>query len=127
MTTVALSSRSSAARPWTLTAAVVLSAINGIASVATLPLIWDDIPGVGIILSIAFGVAALLLAWGMWNFLKWAAIGTFVITALNGLLSIPGIFAGPSTGVKVLCVVGVPLMTATCVLIVMKSTRQALK
>ena len=126
MTTATFPSRAPSARPTTLNAAIVLTVINAVGSVAILPFIADDTPGVAIVLSIAFAVVALIGAWGMWNCWKWAAIFVFAITAINGLLSIPGIFAGPDTTVKVSCAIGVPIFIATCVLIVMKQTRAAL-
>ena len=126
MTTATFPTRAPSARPTTLNAAIVLTIVNAIGSVALLPFITDDIPGAAIVLSVAFTVAALLGAWGMWNSWKWAAIFVFVITALNGLLSVPGIFAGPDLAVKISCAIGVPIFIATCVLIVLKQTRAAL-
>ncbi|MGE3075426.1 MAG: hypothetical protein AB7N24_16845 [Dehalococcoidia bacterium] len=126
MTTATFPSRAPSARPATLNAAIVFTIINAIGSVALLPWALDDIPGVAVVLSIAFTVVVLLGAWGMWKGLKWAAIGVFVLTALNGVLSIPGIFAGPDLAVKVSCAVGVPIFIVTCVLIAMKQTRAAL-
>ncbi len=126
MTTATFPSRAPSARPWALNAAIALTVVNAIGSVAILPFITDDIPGAAIVLSIAFAVVALIGAWGMWNSWKWAAILVFVITALNGLFSIPGIFAGPDAVVKVSCIIGVPIFVATCVLIAKKQTRAAL-
>ncbi|MGE0599687.1 MAG: hypothetical protein AB7J35_11550 [Dehalococcoidia bacterium] len=126
MTTATLSTRAPSARPATLNAAIVLTIINAIGSIAFLPLAPDDIPGIAIVLTIAFTVVVLFGAWGMWNSWKWAAILVFVVTAINGLLSIPGIFAGPNLAVKISCAIGVPIFVATCVLIAKKQTRDAL-
>lgn len=121
------SGRSRSERPWTLTAAIWLTIFNGVGSIAPLPWIAGDIPAVGVALSIAFGVVVLAGAWGMWQGWKWAAIVVFVLTAINFLLSIPGMFAAPTTTLKVLTAIGAPILLATCVLLLVRQTRQALR
>ena len=128
MSTAAIlsSPRSQSARPWTLTAAIWLTIVNGLGSIAPLPWIAGDIPAAGVGLSIAFAIVVLAGAWGIWQGWKWAAIVVFVVTAINALLSIPGVFAAPTTTIKVLTAIGLPILVATCVLLAARQTRQAL-
>ena len=125
MTTATFPSRMTSARPWTLNAAIILTVFIAAVSVAELPLM-NDVPTVALVLTFPYAAVSFLAAWGMWNGRKWAAIVAFALTAINGLLSIPGIFEGPSTAVKVSCAIGVPLMAATCLFLAMKQTRAAL-
>lgn len=113
-------------KPWTLTAAAVLSVINAVGSIAPLPFISGDVPAAAFVLSIAFGVVVLAGVWGMWGGLKWAAIVVFIVTGLNALASIPGMFEGPTATIRVLTAVGTPLLVATCILIAVRPTRRAL-
>ncbi len=120
------SSRNQSERPWTLTAAIWLTVINGLGTILPLPFIAGDVPGVAVVLSIVFGVVVLAGAWAMWRGSKWAAVVVFVLTAINFVFSIPGAFAAPTLTLRILTGVGAPLLLITCVLLVMRQTRRAL-
>lgn len=124
--TVLRAPRSTTAHPWTLTAAVWLTVVSALGMVVPLPWIIHDVPTAVTIIGIPFTVLLLAAAWGMWKGWKWAAIGAVVLHVLNLVSSIPPSLGASTETVQVLSIIGVPLSVAACVLIVMRSTRQAL-
>jgi hypothetical protein len=122
-----------ATRPGSLVAAVAVIVAGAVANLATLPLIPDDAPAAVLPVFIALSVAWLAGAWGIWQCSKLAAIFVFVITVLNGLSSVPGIFLAEDDSVamevtfRVGAAVGTVHAIAICWLLLMKSTRDALQ
>ncbi|MGE3075425.1 MAG: hypothetical protein AB7N24_16840 [Dehalococcoidia bacterium] len=117
-------------RPTTLVGAVALSIFYGVAPIPLLPTINDaDSFVVGV--TIAFAVLFVLGAWGIWVKSKWAAIATFVFSAINAVLAFGSIFTAPSGSPdafeRFLGVAGVVLALVLCALIAARSTREALR
>ncbi len=84
-------------RPMVITAAVWLAV--GI-QVISVPFFFapgaNEVPGFAIVIGIVMGLLTLVGAWGMWNLKRWGAILTLVVTFLNTLTAVPGLFAAPS-------------------------------
>jgi hypothetical protein len=110
-----------------LVAAVALTVLGAIGSLATLPFMPDEAPDAIIPISIALAVVSLIGACYLWQGLRWAAILLFVVTAFNGVSSAPGVFEADETYNKILAGVGVVLAVIVCVLLVRRSTRAALR
>ena len=127
MSAVVQPSRAARTRPGTLVAAVVLTVLGAIGSLATLPLMPDDAPAAIIPISIAVAAVSLLAAWYVWQGWRWAAILLFVVTLLSGLSATPGIAEASDTLNKIFAFVGVVQAVAVCVLLVLRSTRAALR
>jgi hypothetical protein len=125
MATVA-SVRSSLVRPTTVTAAVLLTVFVQLASV---PFFFapgaDEIPAFAIVLGIVGGVLSLVGAWGMWNLRRWGMVLTFVLTALNTLTAVPGLFEPPSGWILGELIALLPVGVAILVLIALPSSRRA--
>jgi hypothetical protein len=114
-------------RPVGIVAAVALTVIAAVFTLATIPLTPDDAPAAIVPLSIAYGVIALGGAWGLWHGSKWAAVVVFAVTLLNGLAAAPGIVFAGNIGIQVLCAIGVLQTIAVCWLLLLDSTRSALR
>ena len=116
-------------RPTSLVWAVALIGIGVVVNLAALPIQPDDAPPPAVVWTTGIGLSALwaLGGWGLWQGWRWAAILTFVVTALNGLATVPGIFFPDETWIKVLCAIGVIHAIVVCWLLVLKSTREALR
>jgi hypothetical protein len=125
MATVA-SARTTLVRPTTVTAAVVLTVFVQLASV---PFFFapgaDDIPAFAIVIGTVAGVLSLVGAWGMWNLHRWGMILTFVLTALNTLTAVPGLFEPPSGWILGELIALIPLGVVILVLIALPSSRRA--
>jgi hypothetical protein len=115
-------------RPSTVTAAVLLAV--GI-QVASIPFFFvpgaDEIPGFAIVIGIVAGLLTLVGCWGMWNLHRWGAILTLVVTFLNTITAVPGLFEAPSGWIFAELVVLIPLGIANMVLIVMPSSWRAFR
>jgi hypothetical protein len=82
------------ARPATIVAAIAVTIFSNSAGFIGFVLPGsDDIPTAAIILGSVVAVVSLLLCWPLWNGKRWAAITLTVITGLNTLSSVPGLFA----------------------------------
>ena len=75
----------------------------------------EETPGAVIVIG-TIAVLALLGAWGLWNLRRWGAILIFVLTLLDLLTSIPGLFASDSGWVVGAIIAFAPISIATLVL-----------
>jgi hypothetical protein len=117
----------SLARPMPVTIAVVLSVLLIIANFAglALPTGGEDVPLPVIIVSIVLGVAGIPAAIGLWLLRRWGFILTLIVTALNLLSALPGIFLGPTAAIKIFSAVGGLIAIAILVLVTRPEARRA--
>jgi hypothetical protein len=124
----AVQARPAVVRPATVTAAVLLTVFGQLASI---PFIFapgaDEIPAFAIVIGAVAGVLSLVGAWGMWNLRRWGMILTFVLTALNTLTAIPGLFEPPSGWILGELIALIPVGFAILVLIALPSSRRAFR
>ena len=117
-------------RPPTLNAAIGLALFSGLAPLPLLPLV-NGVDAVVVGVTIGFAVLFVAGACGLWQSLKLAAIGTFVVNALNGLLSFGSIFTAPEGSPdafdRALGAVGVLVAVAIAALLLARPTRKALR
>lgn len=114
------------ARPAAVSAAVVLTVLS---QIGTLPFFFlpgsEDIPTAALVFGLLLMIPTLLGAWGLWNLRRWGAILTFVLTLLNTLSAVPGLFEPPSGWIFAGLLIVVPIGIATLVLIALPSARRA--
>lgn len=67
------------------------------------------IPQAIIILGALTGVAGLLAAYGAWKGQKWGIWLAIILSAVNGLSSLPGVLFAPNNAARMLAIVGVLL------------------
>ncbi len=113
-------------RPTVLTAAVLL----GVAiQVASIPFFFapgaGDVPGFAIVIGVVAIVLTLVGCWGMWNLHKWGGILALVVTIINTITAIPGIFAAPTGWIQAECIAMVPLSVVDIVLMSLPATWHA--
>lgn len=110
-------------RPMPVTLAVVLSVLVIIANFVSPALPQgsgdDKVPTSVIVVGVVLGVLGIAAAFGLWRLHKWGYIATVVVSAVNLLLAVPGIFAGPYAWIKALAAVFV----LACALIIVLVTR----
>lgn len=87
----------------------------------------DEIPAFAIVIGIVAGVLSLIGAWGMWNLRRWGMILTFVLTAINTLTAIPGLFNPPSNWLLAGLIVSIPIGFVILALIALPASRQAFR
>ena len=116
-------------RPESLMAAVALIVIGAALNLGSLGIQPEDAPPMEVLVpvTIALSTVWLACAWGIWEGMKWAAIVGFIVTLVNGLLTAPGIFFADELWVNIACVIGVVHAVAVCWLLLVKSTREALR
>ncbi|MCZ2111570.1 MAG: hypothetical protein LC118_18755 [Dehalococcoidia bacterium] len=98
-------------RPPQLTWAVAILVITNIAFIAQsfIPLDGEDeIPVAAIVVSVIISILTFALCWPLWNAKYWAAIATTIVTALNALSGIPGLFDPPSGIIVAMILAGIP-------------------
>ena len=86
----------------------------------------DDVPGAAKVASVVFAALALLGAYGLMKHMRWGWWVTLIVTVINVLSSIPGIFDWPSTSVGVAIIVGVVLGIGVVVLLLRHDVRDRL-
>ena len=118
-------------RPLTVTIAVVLHALLGLAAIfITIPEMTgavspDEGPPMFIVItSLVIGILSLVSAWGAWQGKKWGQISTIVLRALDGLSAAPGIVFAPTTGLWITATVSVVLAIVVIWLLLMPVSRQ---
>lgn len=123
-----VSGATSRTRPSTVTAAAILGV--GI-QLASIPFFFvpgaDEIPALALVVGIVLGLLTLVGCWGMWNLRRWGAILTLLVTFLNTLSAVPGLFEVSSGWIMAELVVLIPLSVIDMVLIVLPSSWSAFR
>ena len=110
-------------RPLTLTLATVLLGLISLGSLAT-PLLAG--PPVAVkVLSVVMGLLGLLAAYGLWNRKRWGMIVAIVVSAINALSGVPGLFVQPNLPATLAAGVGIAISLLIIVLTVLPSARAA--
>lgn len=113
-------------RPSIVTIAALLAV--GI-QVASIPFFFapgaDAIPGFVIVIGAVIGVLTLFGAWGMWNLQRWGAILVLVLTGLNTLSAVPGLFDPPSGWILIELGIFIPLGVVDMILIALPASWRA--
>lgn len=126
MSAVTAPARYSQERPTALVAAVVLTVISSVVSLATLGMIPEEAPSFILPISVGTSVLGLVGAYFVWRGAKWAAWVLVGLNALNALAAAPAPFAAPDAASKVLGTIGFFASVAICVLLLKRSSRNAL-
>lgn len=115
MSAIAAPRSRSAPRPSTIIWATILNIVGNLASLGAFVVPGSDqIPAAAIAIGLAIAAVSLVLAWPVWNGKKWAAITLTVITILNTLASLPGLFDPPSGALAALIVGGIAFTAVFC-------------
>ena len=110
-------------RPVVLTLATVLLVLISLGSLAT-PLLAG--PPVAVkVLSVAMGLLGLLAAYGLWNRKHWGMIIAILVSALNALSGVSGLFVQPNLPATLAAGVGIAISILIIVLTVLPSARAA--
>lgn len=122
MSTIAASASN---RPTTVTAAAALTALfAGLGVIGGF--IGQHYHGTSfLIIALTFVALRLVALSGVWACRRWGAILGFVVTFLELLLSVPGIFDGSGTAMTVMSIVAVSLAIPILILLAWPSSRKA--
>lgn len=108
-------------RPLTLTLATVLLGLISLGSLAT-PLLAG--PPVAVkVLSVVMGLLGLLAAYGLWNRKRWGMIVAILVSTLNALSGVPGLFVHPNLPATIAASGGIAISLLIIVLTVLPSAR----
>ena len=77
------------------------------------------------VLSVMMGLLGLLAAYGLWNRKRWGMIVAIVVSALNALSGVPGLFVQPNLPATIAAGVGIAISVLIIVLTVLPSARTA--
>ena len=99
---------------------VLLSLLNFLS-----PLLPTDYPTIVLFLGGALGIAGLLAAAGIWMQRRWSLLLTIIVSVLNLVLSVPGIFVEPHATGKLLAGVTTIGFTLIIVLLMRGNSRRA--
>ena len=69
----------------------------------------EDIPAGAIVVGAVAAAITLAACWWLWNCKRWAAILVTVISVLNLLTSLPGLFDPPSNAIAAAIIIGIPV------------------
>jgi len=110
-------------RPLALTFATVLLVLISLGSLAT-PLLAG--PPVAVkVLSVVMGLLGLLAAYGLWNKKRWGMVVAILVSALNALSGVPGLFVQPNLPATIAAGVGIAISLLIIVLTVLPPARAA--
>jgi hypothetical protein len=84
-------------------------------------------PAIVIYTGLVLGVVGLVVAVGLWMMKAWSYRATIIVCVLNLLSGAPGVFLGPTVGVRVLSAVLEVVALLIIVLVVRPSSRRALE
>ncbi len=123
----AFSAPTSRVRPVAVTASAAILALEALRNFASLGGLRSgaNIPAAAVAIAVAFGVAEIIAAVGLWGLHKWAAKLAIVAAVLSLLLSVTGAFGAESATGKVIAVVGVILGITVIVAIIHPTARRA--
>lgn len=115
MSAVAPSSPRSADRPRTITWAVIVNVVGGLAFLGAFALPGaDDIPAAVIVFGFVTTAVLVALAWPLWNGRRWAAIILTVVWIVNVSSALPGLFDPPSEALRAAIVGGILVAAVLC-------------
>jgi hypothetical protein len=114
-----------AGRPSTVTAAAVLLAVLAALGLVAAPIGADEHGASFVVICIVVSAIRGIAALGIWRLRRWAAILGFVVTLLDTLLAVPGIFDGSSTGMQLISAIAVPINVAALALLAWPASRRA--
>ncbi len=77
------------------------------------------------VLSVVMGLLGLLAAYGLWNRKRWGMIVAIVVSALNALSGVPGLFVHPNLAATIAASGGIAISLLIIVLTVLPSARAA--
>jgi hypothetical protein len=123
-------------RPTRITIAAILMALTSLYSiVAAVPLLArgaaevnagaDSPPYFILVVALIAGVAGLVAAYGLWRNQRWGKILTIVLSAINGLSALPGVFFAPTTALWYSAIGTVALSVLIIVLVLWPAPRLA--
>ena len=110
-------------RPLVLTLATLFLVLISLGSLAT-PLLVGP-PLAVKVLSVAMGLLGLLAAYGLWNRKRWGMIVAILVSALNALSGVPGLFVQPNLPATIAAGAGIVISLLIIVLTVLPSARAA--
>jgi hypothetical protein len=118
-------------RPLPVTGAAILLVLL---SLMGFPFPWmllfpgvEEPPAFVIYSGIVVGIVGLIVAVGLWMMKAWSFWATIVACVLNLLSGAPGVFFGPTTGIRVLSAVLEVVALLIIVLVVLPSSQDALE
>ena len=88
---------------------------------------WAPPPAIVIYTGFVLGVVGIVVAVGLWMMKAWSYLATIVVCVLNLLSGAPGVFLGPTVGIRVLSAVLEVVGLLIIVLVVRPSSRRALE
>jgi uncharacterized membrane protein (DUF2068 family) len=106
-------------------AATVLLAVLAALGLVAAPIGADEHGASFVVICIVVSALRGIAAAGVWRMWRWAAILGFVVTLIDTLLAVPGIFDGSSTGMQVLSALAVPINVATLIVLAWPTSRRA--
>ena len=86
-----------------------------------------EIPAVAIYSTVVLGVVGLVVAYGLWTHKRWSVWLTIVVSVLNILLAVPGMFFAPTVTAQVLATVGIVGFALSIALVMLPASRRAYK
>lgn len=104
-------------RPTTVTAAVALLIITAVISLVAVPSGLGDVGLIILAPALVFSVLRFVSAYWLWQGQRWAAILGFIVTLLDALLALPGVFGAPNNVLRVMATTGVVIGIPTLVLL----------
>ncbi|MCO5175858.1 MAG: hypothetical protein M9890_02645 [Thermomicrobiales bacterium] len=113
-----------ARRPSTVTAAIVLLVIAGVGGFLASLFVYDDFGAGFLVVAGVMAIVRLIAATGMLNHHRWGYIIGAVITVLDVLLTVPLFFDDPSTSLQVIGAIALVINAVTLVLLALPASRR---
>ena len=110
-------------RPLALTLAIVFLVLISLGSLAT-PLLAGP-PVVVKVLSVVMGLLGFFAAYGLWNRKRWGMIVAIIVSAINALSGVPGLFVQPNLPATLAAAVGIAISILIIVMTILPSARAA--
>lgn len=104
-------------RPATVMAAVALLIITAVISLVAVPSGLSDVGLIILAPALVFSVLRFVSAYWLWQGQRWAAILGFVVTLLDTLLALPGVFGAPNNRLLILAAATVVIAVPQLVLL----------
>ena len=118
-------------RPQPMTIAAILLVILSLSGfpwpwMLLFPGLEEEPPAFILYSGIVLGIVGLVVAVGLWTMKKWSFWATIVVSVLNFLSGVPGVFLAPTAGIQVLSAVLGVVAILIVVLVVLPDSRRAL-